>query len=109
MFAYFRIQKIKLCYVVNETRSGEQACTAYVMFKDSYSQETAVLLSVSVIFGFDPYFLSFWGFSLEHEYLGPLESLISSGRNDIGSACLYNSLGTASRRVRFLECDFARF
>ncbi|KAL1207695.1 Binding partner of ACD11 1 [Cardamine amara subsp. amara] len=31
------------------TRSGEQACTAYVMFKDSYSQETAVLLSGATI------------------------------------------------------------
>lgn len=39
--------------VVHEVRSGEQACTAYVMFKDSYSQETAVLLSVSLLFEFD--------------------------------------------------------
>ena len=38
---------MNLCCVV--IRSGEQACTAYVMFKDSYSQETAVLLTVSVV------------------------------------------------------------
>ncbi|CAN7087530.1 unnamed protein product [Brassica oleracea var. botrytis] len=31
----------------SNNRSGEQACTAYVMFKDSYSQETTVLLTVS--------------------------------------------------------------
>ncbi|KAH0875581.1 hypothetical protein HID58_072943 [Brassica napus] len=31
----------------SNNRSGEQACTAYVMFKDSYSQETKVLLTVS--------------------------------------------------------------
>ncbi|WZZ68609.1 hypothetical protein YC2023_079979 [Brassica napus] len=30
----------------SNNRSGEQACTAYVMFKDSYSQETKVLLTV---------------------------------------------------------------
>ncbi|XP_010554320.1 PREDICTED: binding partner of ACD11 1-like isoform X2 [Tarenaya hassleriana] len=30
---------------IDIVRSGEQACTAYVTFKDSYSQETAVLLS----------------------------------------------------------------
>jgi hypothetical protein len=45
----FWIQKSTLCNVVNETRSGEQACTAYVMFKDSYSQETAVLLTGATI------------------------------------------------------------
>ncbi|EXB63852.1 hypothetical protein L484_021125 [Morus notabilis] len=28
-------------------RSGEYACTAYVTFKDAYSQETACLLSVN--------------------------------------------------------------
>lgn len=28
-------------------RSGDFACTAYVTFKDAYSQETACLLSVS--------------------------------------------------------------
>ena len=28
-------------------RAGEDACTAYVTFKDAYSLETAVLLSVS--------------------------------------------------------------
>jgi len=100
----FWIQKSTLCNVVNETRSGEQACTAYVMFKDSYSQETAVLLTVSVSLDLIHSFYLFW-MSLEKS----LTSLISSGRNDIGSACLYNSLGTTSRRVRFLECDFARF
>ena len=31
-----------------ENRSGEDACTAYVTFKDAYSQETACLLSVSI-------------------------------------------------------------
>ncbi|CAN8293554.1 unnamed protein product [Cochlearia groenlandica] len=34
---------------VDIVKSGEQACTAYVMFKDSYSQETAVLLSGATI------------------------------------------------------------
>ncbi|CAL9214965.1 unnamed protein product [Arabidopsis halleri] len=34
---------------IDIVRSGEQACTAYVMFKDSYSQETAVLLSGATI------------------------------------------------------------
>lgn len=29
-------------------RSGDYACTAYVTFKDAYSQDTACLLSVSV-------------------------------------------------------------
>ncbi|XP_010476483.1 PREDICTED: binding partner of ACD11 1 [Camelina sativa] len=34
---------------IDIVRSGEQACTAYVMFRDSYSQETAVLLSGATI------------------------------------------------------------
>ncbi|VVA91294.1 unnamed protein product [Arabis nemorensis] len=34
---------------IDIVKSGEQACTAYVMFKDSYSQETAVLLSGATI------------------------------------------------------------
>ncbi|KAJ0248005.1 RNA recognition motif domain-containing protein [Hirschfeldia incana] len=34
---------------IDIVRSGEQASTAYVMFKDSYSQETAVLLSGATI------------------------------------------------------------
>lgn len=33
-------------------RSGECACTAYVTFKDAYSQDTACLLSVSNSFHF---------------------------------------------------------
>lgn len=59
--------KLQLCYVVYETRSGEQACTAYVMFRDSYSQETAVLLSVSVVLIFD--FVSLENHSLVWNYL----------------------------------------
>ncbi|CAF1925508.1 BnaC05g49730D [Brassica napus] len=34
---------------IDIVKSGEQACTAYVMFKDSYSQETAVLLTGATI------------------------------------------------------------
>lgn len=50
-------EDINYVMFLSSTRSGEQACTAYVMFKDSYSQETAVLLSVSVIASL--FFLSF--------------------------------------------------
>ncbi|XP_010473838.1 PREDICTED: binding partner of ACD11 1-like [Camelina sativa] len=34
---------------IDIVRSGEQACTAYVMFRDSYSQEIVVLLSGTTI------------------------------------------------------------
>lgn len=37
-----------ILYLWMMNRSGDYACTAYVTFKDAYSQETAVLLSVSV-------------------------------------------------------------
>lgn len=36
-------------FLFRENRSGEDACTAYVSFKDAYSQETACLLSVSIL------------------------------------------------------------
>ena len=35
-------------HIVSGHRSGNEACTAYVTFKDAYSQETACLLSVSI-------------------------------------------------------------
>ena len=35
-------------FFLGKNRSGEFACTAYVTFKDAYSQETACLLSVSI-------------------------------------------------------------
>jgi hypothetical protein len=37
-----------ILFFLGKNRSGEFACTAYVTFKDAYSQETACLLSVSI-------------------------------------------------------------
>ncbi|KAF2560193.1 hypothetical protein F2Q70_00014614 [Brassica cretica] len=66
-----------LCFKASlwsNNRSGEQACTAYVMFKDSYSQETTVLLTVEWFIAhskepdFEQYILNFLSTAEAHQY-----------------------------------------
>ncbi|KAK4762697.1 hypothetical protein SAY86_008465 [Trapa natans] len=59
-------------------RSGDYACTAYVTFRDSYSQETAVLLSGATIVD-QRVCITRWG---HYEYELDLWGMHSSSRQD---------------------------